>query len=125
MANGKPLVLIIDDDETIRESAQEVLEISGFAVLTADNGRTGVDVFAGHVDEIAIVLLDLTMPEMSGDKALQEIHAIQPEARVVLMSGYNEVETVKRFAGQKRSGFLKKPLDLDDLLDKVNEVLGQ
>lgn len=125
MSDRSPTVLVMDDDHAIRLGAQAILEHVGFSVLVAGDGREGVEIFAQHTDEIDVVLLDLNMPVMSGEEALKELLRIRPEARIVLVSGHDEVDAVERFDGMGLSGLLMKPFDMGALIAKVNEVLEQ
>jgi len=87
---GSGTILVVDDDEGIRELAEESLRRAGLSVLCASNGREGVETFRKHRDEIRAVLLDRTMPDISGEEAFDEIRRIRPDARIVLVSGYSE-----------------------------------
>jgi DNA-binding NtrC family response regulator len=100
-----------------------MLEKCGLEVLTACDGREGVETFRNHSDEIRLVLLDMTMPHMGGEEAFEEIKRIRADARVVLSSGYNEQDAIGRFAGKGLAGFIQKPYPVGDLLDKVREAL--
>ncbi len=117
------LALIIDDDEGVRELAEEILRRAGMTVLTAADGHEGVKLFDRHADEIGVVLLDRTMPSLSGSDTLEAIRAIRQNARVVLVSGYSEERVTAELAGKQLAGFLKKPFTPEALLSKVQEAL--
>ena len=87
----------------------------GFAVLTAADGREALSLYAQHRDEIALVLLDLTMPHMDGEETLRELRALEPKVRVVMSSGYDEQDLASRFAGKGLMGFVQKPYTLAQL----------
>ena len=89
----------------------------------AKDGRQGVELFRQHVDEIALVVLDLTMPEMSGDDACQEIRRIKSDARVLLSSGFHEKDVTRKFADSGLAGFIQKPYRLDELAQTIREIL--
>jgi PAS domain S-box-containing protein len=118
-------VLVVDDEDSVRTVAQVILEDSGYCVLTAQDGREGVDLFQANADEVRVVLLDMTMPRMDGRQALREIRAIRPEVRVVLSSGYDEGEASGELAGNKITSFIQKPYRADQLLRKVQEILAE
>jgi PAS domain S-box-containing protein len=124
-SNGdlKGTVLVVDDEETVLQVSRRMLEKCGLEVLTACDGREGVETFRNHSDEISLVLLDMTMPHMGGEEAFEEIKRIRADARVVLSSGYNEQDAIGRFAGKGLAGFIQKPYPVGDLLDKVREAL--
>ena len=120
---GSGKVLLVDDERVVRVIGQRMLEILGFEVMTAADGREGVELFRRHADDLVLVLLDLTMPRMNGADALAEIRDLRPGARVLLASGYDERETAKRFAGKGLAGFMHKPFRLDILREKVRAAL--
>jgi len=115
-------VLVVDDEERVRSVAARLLERSGFTVLTAADGQAGVEVFRAHADTISAVLLDMTMPQMNGEETLRAIHSIRPDARIVIMSGYDEQEISGRFTGLAPAGFLQKPFTPGDLREKIRQI---
>jgi DNA-binding response OmpR family regulator len=115
--------LVIDDDEGVRELASEVLLRAGMKVLTATDGHEGVKLFEHHADKISIVLLDRTMPSLSGADTFKAIHAIRANAKIVLVSGYSEERVTAELGSCTLAGFLKKPFEPEDLLKRVQEVL--
>jgi len=117
-------ILIVDDEETIRETAAMMLEDAGFETLTAVDGLDGVEVYRQHQHEIVAVLLDMTMPKMDGQSCFTELKQINKDVKVVLSSGYNEQEATSRFAGQRLGGFIQKPYHPDALQDKIREVIS-
>ncbi len=121
---GGETILVVDDEEPVRTVAQRVLEDSGFAVLTAADGDEGLDVFSRHGDRIALVLLDMTMPRLSGHETLERLRRIRESVTVVLSSGYSEEVARDQFADQPISGFLQKPYSPGRLLAKVHAALG-
>ena len=120
---GSGVILVVDDEETVRIATKMMLEKLGFTVLTAQDGRDALEVFRGRVDEIVAVLLDLTMPRLDGEETFRELRRIRPDVRVILSSGYNEQETTDRFAGKGLAGFLQKPYRVRQLAEKVRQVL--
>jgi DNA-binding NtrC family response regulator len=74
--------------------------------------------------EVALVILDLTMPHLDGEACFRELRLIRPEVKVILSSGYNEQDVVNLFAGKGLAGFIQKPYSHDELLAKVRDVLG-
>ena len=116
-------VLVIDDDEGVRELAQEVLQRAGMTVLCAPDGRTGLELFRTRNSEVRVVLLDRTMPELSGADTLEGIRSIRPDTPVVLVSGYSEERIRDELGGKGLDGFLKKPFLPEALLERVADVL--
>jgi two-component system, cell cycle sensor histidine kinase and response regulator CckA len=122
---GGGTVLVVDDEELVRRSAQRMIEAVGYSVLTANNGEEAVRLYREHADEIACVLLDLTMPTMNGEETFRAIRRISPGIRVILSSGYSEDIATGRFSGLGLAGFLQKPYQLDTLTATLrNAVAG-
>ncbi len=120
---GSGTVLVVEDDQAVRSVVERMLKDAGFHVLMAHDGLEGVEVFQQHVQEIMVVLLDLTMPRLDGRGALKQIRALQPEACVILMSGYSEQEAMSRFRGEPSLHFLHKPFTTASLLARLRQVL--
>ena len=112
---GSGLVLVIDDEETVRAVSARMLTMMGFEPLLAVNGREGADLFASRAGEIAAVMLDLTMPVLDGTATLTELRRLRADVPVLLMSGFTEHDAVDRFAGKGLAGFLQKPFKSDEL----------
>lgn len=116
-------VLVIDDEKSVREVVCDILEMNGLEVLVAHNGQVGVEIFTAQQNKIDVVLLDMQMPVMNGAETFQALRAIDPNVKVILSSGYNEIEATGRFVDQGLAAFLQKPYDLDTLVAKVRSVL--
>ena len=118
------VVLVADDEDLVRDVADTMLREIGFEVVAVQDGREAVQAFAAAPHRFDLVLLDLTMPIMSGSEALQAIRQVRPDVPVLIMSGYNEQDTpVGRDDGQP-AAFLHKPFSLLTLRDRLHEVLG-
>ena len=116
-------ILLIDDEDFVRDVGARMLEWMGFDVLLAEDGIQGIELFKQHQNRIACILLDLTMPRMDGEECLQELRRIQDDVRVVLSSGYDESDIARRFAGRGLAAFIQKPYQTDLLRDVLQEVL--
>ncbi|MDQ6963849.1 MAG: response regulator, partial [Mariprofundales bacterium] len=121
--HGSGTILIVDDEESIRESAAMMLEEMGFATLTAVDGEDGVQVYREHQQSIVAVLMDMTMPRMDGKSCFTELRRINPDVRVVLSSGYNEEEAISQFSGQGLEGFLQKPYMPESLQAMMRDIV--
>jgi len=121
---GHGTVLLADDEATVRKVTAEMLQHMGFTVLTARNGLEAVDVFRRRRDDISLVLLDMTMPGLSGEEAFREIRRIDGGARIVLSSGHDENDTTVRFKGKGLAGFVHKPYEMDTLGEVVRAALA-
>jgi signal transduction histidine kinase len=128
-ASKKPLVttggtvLVIDDEEIVRRTAQAALERFGYNVILADDGMQGLERFRELAADIDVVLLDMTMPVMSGEDTLRELRSIRPDVRIILSSGYNEAEAIRRFTGKRLAGFVQKPYTSVRLVEAVKSAL--
>jgi DNA-binding response OmpR family regulator len=114
-------VLLVDDEAMIRELGRMTLERAGYRVLLAEDGADAVDVFREQFPVIDLVILDLTMPRLSGQDAFRELRAIDPAARILFSSGYS-ADDVADIEGSL--GLLSKPYRPNDLLVAVENALG-
>lgn len=120
--HGHGTVLVVDDEDVVRDMAQNTLERHGYEVLKAACGREAIKWLESGA-RIDAVLLDLTMPEMSGEETLQALRRLRHNIPVVVSSGYDEDEAVRRFEGQAIAGFLQKPYTADRLAGKIKAAL--
>jgi len=123
MLQPQGLFLVVDDEETSRSVTCEMLQHFGYEVIVAHDGIQAVELFRKHAARLAGVLLDMTMPRMDGEETWMEISAIKPDIPVILMSGYSESEATSRFEGKKIAGFIQKPYQLEELRQKLGELL--
>jgi len=118
-------VLVVDDEEIVRDMAVRTLQRHGFNVFSANDGLEAIEMVKSHPGGISLIVLDLSMPGMSGEQALPEIQKIRPEIKVIVSSGYNEAETMALFKGREVAGFIQKPYTSKRLAEKVNSALGE
>jgi PAS domain S-box-containing protein len=115
-------ILIADDEEIVRRTARAALQAEGYRVLEAEDGLAALDLVRRRGDEIALVLLDMTMPILSGDEAVRHMMKLRPDAVVIASSGYGEVEARRRFEGTGVSAFLAKPYSSEQLIALVGRL---
>ncbi len=120
---GSETILVVDDEEALRETVRAMLEELGYRVLTAADGQEGVNQFKQHAVEIDLILLDMIMPGMNGKDCFVELKKIRPDARVVLCSGFSTKEDVEEMLKAGLSGVLSKPFHEDDLAGMIHGVL--
>ena len=120
---GSGTILLVDDEEPVRNVCRPILERYGFVVLIAADGREAIRLFQAHHERIVCVLLDLTMPRLGGEETHRELCRIQGDVRVILASGYSEFEITQRFADKGFSGFIQKPYQMATLISKLRGVL--
>jgi CheY-like chemotaxis protein len=118
------LILIVDDEKVIRNAISEVLQLKGYRVLEADNGHLAVSLYKEHAQEISLVLLDMTMPGMSGKETLHALCQQHLQAPVILMSGYNKQEIDPQTRQDVVAGFLKKPFRITTLMETISTILS-
>ncbi len=123
LKNKNHLVLVIDDEEAVREAVTDILEFAGFSVITAVDGEKGIELFKAHQQEVDLVLLDLSMPGLNGADTCREIRNIDPDAKIILSSGYDEALVSGQFVGQGLAGFLQKPYNMPLLVQKIQEYI--
>ena len=117
-------ILVIDDEDVVRGVAERILRHAGYRVLCAPDGQTGLDLHRDGAGAIGAVLLDLTMPGLSGEAVLRALRARAPDLPVVLMSGYTESEVGGPIRELGYSGFVRKPFASRPLLDHLREALA-
>jgi signal transduction histidine kinase len=117
-------VLVIDDQEIVRRTVKSALERAGYDVVLAESGEEGVKLFHALAKKISAVLLDLTMPGMGGEETLRQVQRIQPDAKVILSSGYSQTEVAQKFTGKRLAGFLEKPFTAAALVEKMSSILS-
>lgn len=124
-AFGTETILMVDDDDRVREMGREMMEMAGYSVLTACNGEEALERYAALRDEIDIVILDLIMPGMGGKRCLEELLRIDPHVRVVLASGFSSTGLDHELEGGGGRGFISKPYDSKEILGAIRTVLDR
>ena len=120
---GQGVILLVDDEEVLLTLGAQMLRKLGFEVWTAPDGREAVQLFRDRHSEIDLVFMDLTMPHMDGAEAFREMRRIDPEARIILASGYSAQDAASRFAGKGLAGFIQKPYNLAQLRGMIATTL--
>jgi two-component system, cell cycle sensor histidine kinase and response regulator CckA len=122
MGSRSRCILLVDDEEVVLDVGTMMLEKIGYQVLGARNSAEAVEIFKQN--EIDLVLLDLKLPDESGAETFKKITAIDPDARVILSTGYNETQEVFELINLGCRGMLQKPFSLERLFEKVAEALS-
>ena len=120
---GNETILLVDDEEFIRELGVDVLGQAGYTVLTASNGEQALEVYRRERERIALVILDLIMPGMGGSKCLEELLKVTPRARVLIASGYSPDASTKGALEAGAVAFINKPYNNKQLLELVRKIL--
>jgi DNA-binding NtrC family response regulator len=120
---GSETILLVDDEEIVSETSSEILMQVGYNVLTASCGRDAIELYRRRKDEIALIVLDLMMPEMGGIQCMRELVKINPKVKVIISSGMvsekSEQEAIEM--GAKR--FVEKPHGMKKIRQVVRQVL--
>ncbi|MBN1381564.1 MAG: PAS domain S-box protein [Deltaproteobacteria bacterium] len=120
---GQETILLVDDEETILEVTQEILESLGYTVLTATSGYEAIEIYKKEQNRIDLMILDMIMPGMGGGETYDVLKTINPEARIILSSGYSIDGQAKAIMERGVKAFLQKPFRIHQLSQKVREAL--
>jgi len=120
---GSATILVVDDEAIVHKTARSTLEKLGYAVLVAENGVEALQIFERQQDRIALIVLDMTMPIMSGEETLSRLRSIREKVKIVASSGYNEQEFLEKF-GNRVDGFLQKPYTALQVAEVVSHALA-
>jgi two-component system cell cycle sensor histidine kinase/response regulator CckA len=116
-------ILLVDDEDGLRELAQEILEAHGYVVLVARDGAEAIAQAERHTGSIDLLLTDVVMPRMTGRQVAERLIAGRPDMRVLFMTGYTDDVALRRSLAEANTALLPKPFTPDRLLRRVREVL--
>jgi CheY-like chemotaxis protein len=120
---GHETILLIDDEEMIIEVGRELLEELGYTVILARSGREAVDVYRQECNRIDLVIMDMIMPNMGGGETFDRLKKINSESKVLLSSGYSVDGQATKILERGCDGFIQKPFNMQQLSNKVREIL--
>jgi PAS domain S-box-containing protein len=123
LPGGSGLVLVVDDEPAVRETASQLLEYMGYEVITASTGDEAVRRFGEHAERIDLVVLDMILPRKSGQQVFAAIRDLKPSARVLLCSGHSLEHEVQKLLEQPGAAFLQKPFTAAALAEAVRQLL--
>ena len=115
-------VLVVEDEDTLRIAVSKMLRMRGFSVIEAIDGNAAVDLFRAHEPDIAVVLLDMTLPGLSGPEVFAELRRIRPDVKVILTTAYSQETTMTTVGGQQAWAFIRKPYQLNDLVRLLRDA---
>jgi nitrogen-specific signal transduction histidine kinase len=121
---GRETVLLVDDEEKIRNVCRESLKLLGYTVVTADSGERAIDIFKEMADTIDVVVLDMIMPGLSGKDTYRQLKQIKSDVRVLIASGYSIDVQEGDFHGDGCSLMIQKPFKIDQLSMKIQELVS-
>ena len=120
---GTGTILVVDDEAAIRDITSQLLQDIGYTTLTAVDGADGIETYRQYQQDIVAVILDMAMPNVDGKTCFTRLQSINPDVKVLLTSGYDELESTTRFAGQGLAGFIQKPYQPETLKARLQSIL--
>ena len=123
LPGGTETILIIEDEEALRNLANGILVSKGYTVLIAQDGLQGVESYGNHQKEIAVVLSDIGLPILGGHDVFKRIRAINPHAKVIFASGFFDQETKSEMFKAGLKDFIQKPYMQNEVLKKIREAI--
>lgn len=121
--HGRETVLVVEDDEAVRELAREILEKTGYTVLEARHGVEALLISDRHTGPIHLLLTDVIMPQLNGRGLAQRLTSLRPDTKVLYMSGYTTKDLISHGMLDAGVAFLQKPFTPDGLALRVRQVL--
>lgn len=121
--NGLKSILVVDDEPEVRKLVGAMLSGYGYRVITADNGDNAIKAFKKAQPPVDLLLTDVVAPGMAGPMVADKLAELNPELRVLFMSGYDNTQVVQRYVVEKGFALLRKPFTMEQLEAKVREVL--
>jgi PAS domain S-box-containing protein len=125
LPTGTETILMVDDEERVRELGQRVLELCGYTVLMAEDGLQALEVYQAHRGEIALVVLDVIMPQMGGRECLRRLREMDPGVRVLISTGYTVNGSAQQLVAEGALGVVEKPFQLYDFAAAVRAALDK
>ncbi len=120
---GSETILVVDDEEHVRDLSARILKKAGYKVITASNGKEALDVYKQRGREIALIVLDLIMPRMGGKQCFEGLLSLDPDVKVLIASGFSANGPTEDAIAAGAKGFVSKPYNMRHVLEVVREVL--
>ncbi len=120
---GHETILLVDDEDMIIDVGQDMLRAAGYEVLLARNGKEAIEVYEKNKDKVALVILDMIMPDMGGGEAYDRMKEINPDIKVLLSSGYSINGQASEILDRGCDGFIQKPFNMSQVSQRIREIL--
>ena len=117
-------ILVVEDEEILRVVVSKVLRERGFSVIEASDGRVSVELFRTNKTKVSVVVLDITLPSMSGNEVLAELRRIRPDVKVIVTTAYSDTTISMKPGHQPPWRFLRKPYHISELVGLVRDAVG-
>lgn len=121
---GSGMIMVVEDERMVANLARDILLRFGYSVLVVNSGREAIDLYRQRTQEIAVVLLDMVMPEMDGGEVFQRLRAVNPDVKVIVSTGCDCALDVDAILRQGATGFIQKPFRIAELAEAVSEAVG-
>ncbi|MBA4393285.1 MAG: hypothetical protein C0407_07005 [Desulfobacca sp.] len=122
---GQETILLVDDEEVVLQVTREILESLGYLVLLAKNGREAISLFQDRHEDIALVILDMIMPDLKGSQTYDSLKEVDPKVKVLLSSGYSVDGQATTLLERGCKAFIQKPYTVSELSKKVRDILDK
>ena len=120
----KKTILLIDDDDMVADVGEQILNNSGYGVVSAKSGKEAIEVYKANQDRIDMAILDMILPDMGGMDTYDRLKEINPGIKVLLASGYDIDSQASDIMKRGCDGFIQKPFNMSELLEKIREILA-
>ncbi|MEM7336002.1 MAG: response regulator [Chloroflexota bacterium] len=121
--DSPPKVLIIDDETSVRDALVDILELIEVKTVPARDGEEGIHLFSTHLNDIELIILDLTMPKLSGKETFRALRELASDIPIIISSGRNIAEICDEFSADNHCEYIQKPFTIDSLLERVQRHL--
>ena len=121
---GTETILLVDDDDSVRDVGTQMLVEYGYRVITASNGREALEIYSARRETISLVILDLFMPEMGGKECLRALLRMDPKVSVLVASGFTQNGQIAEALDSGARGFIGKPFDIPQLLEEIRKIIA-
>jgi len=123
-AAGRKTILVVDDEPEIRKLVGAMVSQFGYAVLTADSGEHALTLYKNHQGPLELLITDVVAPGMSGPMLADRLTALQPDLKVLYISGYDNTHVVQKYVVEKGHALLAKPFVVEELRTKIGQLLN-
>jgi len=125
LVKGEGTILLVDDEEMVLDAGEQMVKILGYEVLLANSGQEALELYEKNQDKVALVLLDMVMPGVSGRKTFDRLKEINPRVKVLLLSGYSIDGQATEILKRGCDGFIQKPFSLKQLSQSIRKILDK
>ncbi len=125
LIGGEGTILLVDDEDVVLEVGAKLIQALGYQVIKASSGAAAIERFENEFDAIHLIILDMIMPDMSGGETFDRLRSIDPNARVILSSGYSIDGKAAEIMNRGCQGFIQKPYSIRQLAEKIDSILGK